>query len=87
MGNKNGIVVASNNGIIEPWKKVFWHVPGKFPIIYPDQDHTALQIKFRDGKTIYIDCKTISTLDVNQIGKGESFFSLPCQVPVNWKEY
>ncbi len=85
-GYKNGLAQAGKGGIKPTLTKTVWHVPGSIPIFDPDQDHTAMQIEFKDGTVFYIDLKTISAMNVN-LTNGDSHFGLPTQIPRSWEKY
>jgi len=87
MGLKHGLKDASGGGIAGPLDKTAWFVPGSFPIFDPDQDHTAMKIVFKDGTTFYIDCSTISAMNVNNLTNGPSHIGLPEQIPPSWEKY
>ncbi len=86
-GHKDGLKTASGGGINGPLDKIVFFVPGSFPIIRPDQDHTVLKITFKDGSVFYIDCSTISAMNINNLTGGESHIGLPEQIPPSWQVY
>ncbi|VTS07596.1 hypothetical protein [Tuwongella immobilis] len=86
-GLKNGLKDASGGGITGPLDKTVFFVPGSFPIFDPDQDHTAMKITFKDGTIFYIDCSTISAMNINNLTNGPSHIGLPGQIPPSWEKY
>lgn len=79
MGYKGGLSEAGG-GCIESLEQKFWDVPGTFV----DGHHSAQQIKFRNGATMYIDCGAISAHDANKCLSGTSHIGLPSDIPGHW---
>lgn len=86
-GHKNGLKEASGGGIAGPLDKTVFFVPGSVPVFDPNQDHTAMKVTFKDGTTFYIDCSTISAMNINNLTNGPSHIGLPEQIPPSWEQY
>lgn len=84
MGQKNGLNAACGNCLKGPPEKTIFFVPGG---LWRDQDHTTTKITFKDGSVFYIDCSTISSLNINNLTGGSSHIGLPKQIPPSWEVY
>gem|GEM_PF-2811276 len=90
-GYRNGLKAATNGGIVGPEEKQIFRVPpgatgqsGLWGWLI-GQDHTTVKITFKDGTVFYVDCGTLSALDINNLTRGKSHFS--SSVPGDWKAY
>jgi hypothetical protein len=77
---KGGVTGYSNGGIVS-FTIVYWNVPGG--VLKQRQDHTTVQLKFKDESVWYIDCGTLSTRNIEQL-TGVSHFTPASGVPKNW---
>jgi len=46
-----------------------------------------MKITFKDGTVFYIDCSTISAMNINNLTNGPSHIGLPNQIPPSWEQY